>query len=86
MYNFSIRDKRNITARTFLNPSYKNAYIKRLLGKKVNKINKYFRNYKQRKINKINNIKKKIILCKHLKLSDDIIYHIFNSRNLLIIS
>ena len=83
MYNFSIRDKRNITANTYFYPEYKDEYIKKLLGKKVIKINKYFRNYKQ---NKIKNIKKKIILCKHLKISDDIIYKIFNSNKLLIIS
>ena len=77
-YKLSIRDKRNISANCYFSDgASKDTYIKKLLGKKVNKIIKAYRNYKFRKINIEYKRKLNLLFCKYIPIADDIIHLIF---------
>ena len=86
-YNWSIRERRSISATTyFLDNLEKNIYINKLLCRKIKFIKIHYRNYKQKQNNKLQNSIKRLFFNKIFNdkiIANDIIIQIFESRKIL---
>jgi len=80
-YNFSLRDKRYISANCYFSGGVpKETYINKILGKKVNQIIRVYRNYNLRKRNIEYKKKLKLYFYNHILIPNDIIDLIFEKK------